>query len=128
MIDSSSSTWCDARTSWSRISAPASSTGSVCFEALDPLNPGSDTTVRRGGSGYDQIAQGEAGLMSLTGSGPDDPEKVRTPIADLLAGMDGAYPFQSTRWTIAGEVGRAQGNHHASIAPYGPFHWADGSV
>jgi CoA-transferase family III len=100
----------------------------LCFEALDPLNPGSDTTVRRGGSGYDQIAQGEAGLMSLTGSGPDDPEKVGTPIADLLAGMDGAYPFQSTRWTIAGEVGRAQGNHHASIAPYGPFHWADGSV
>jgi formyl-CoA transferase len=90
-----------------------------------------------GRAGYDQIAQGEAGLMSITGSGPDDPQKVGTPIADLLAGMYGAYgalaalvergrtgkgtvvrtsllaatvgvhAFQSTRWTVAGEVGRA---------------------
>jgi crotonobetainyl-CoA:carnitine CoA-transferase CaiB-like acyl-CoA transferase len=111
-----------------------------------------------GRAGYDQIAQGEAGLMSITGSGPDDPQKVGTPIADLLAGMYGAYgvlaalvergrtgkgtvvrtsllaatvgvhAFQSTRWTVAGEVGRAQGNHHVSIAPYGLFHCADGFV
>ena len=38
------------------------------------------------------------------------------------------HGFQSTRWTVAGEVGRAQGNHHASIAPYGLFHCADGFV
>ena len=44
-----------------------------------------------GRAGYDQIAQGEAGLMSMTGSGPDDPQKFGTPIADLLAGMYGAY-------------------------------------
>ena len=44
-----------------------------------------------GRAGYDQIAQGEAGLMSLTGSGPDDPQRVGVPIADLLAGMYGAY-------------------------------------
>ncbi|QJY46848.1 CaiB/BaiF CoA transferase family protein [Pseudonocardia broussonetiae] len=111
-----------------------------------------------GRSGYDQIAQGEAGLMSLTGSGPDDPQKLGTPIADLLAGMYGAYGvlaalrerertgagtvvrtsllaavvgvhgFQSTRWTVAGEVGRAQGNHHASISPYGLFRCGDGAV
>jgi crotonobetainyl-CoA:carnitine CoA-transferase CaiB-like acyl-CoA transferase len=111
-----------------------------------------------GRAGYDQIAQGEAGLMSLTGSGPEDPQKVGVPIADLLAGMYGAYgvlaallerertgegtvvrtsllaatigvhAFQGTRWTVAGEVGRAQGNHHASIAPYGLFHCADGTV
>lgn len=42
-------------------------------------------------SGYDQIAQGEAGLMSVTGSNPDEPTKVGVPIADLLAGMNGAY-------------------------------------
>ena len=29
--------------------------------------------------------------MSLTGSGPDDPQRVGVPIADLLAGMYGAY-------------------------------------
>jgi len=111
-----------------------------------------------GRAGYDQIAQGEAGLMSLTGSGPDDPQRMGTPIADLLAGMYGAYgvvaglnerhrtglgtvvrtsllaagvgvhAFQGTRWTVAGEVGRAQGNHHPSIAPYGLFHCRDGSV
>src|SRR5688572_16036657 len=109
-----------------------------------------------GRAGYDQIAQGEAGLMSLTGSGPDDPQRVGVPIADLLSGMYGAYgvlaalherqrtgrgtvvrtsllaavvgvhAFQGTRWTVAGEVGRAQGNHHPSIAPYGLFHCADG--
>lgn len=111
-----------------------------------------------GRAGYDQIAQGEAGLMSLTGSGPQDPQKVGTPISDLLSGMYGAYgvlaallerertgvgqvvrtsllaatvgvhAFQSTRWTVAGQVGRAAGNHHASIAPYGLFRCRDGAV
>ncbi|MCD4524537.1 CaiB/BaiF CoA-transferase family protein [Nocardioides sp. cx-173] len=111
-----------------------------------------------GRAGYDQIAQGEAGLMSLTGSGPDDPQRGGVPIADLLSGMYGAYgvlaalherdrtgrgtvvrtsllasvigvhAFQGTRWTVAGEVGRAQGNHHPSIAPYGLFHCRDGAV
>ena len=111
-----------------------------------------------GRAGYDQIAQGEGGLMSLTGPGPDDPQQVGVPIGDLLAGMYGAYgvlaallerertgrgqvvrtsllaaivgvhAFQGTAWTVAGQVGRAQGNHHPSIAPYGLFHCADGSV
>jgi crotonobetainyl-CoA:carnitine CoA-transferase CaiB-like acyl-CoA transferase len=111
-----------------------------------------------GRAGYDQIAQGEAGLMSLTGSGADDPQRVGVPIADLLSGMYGAYgvlaalnerhrtgrgtvvrtsllasvvgvhAFQGTRWTVAGEVGVAQGNHHPSIAPYGLFHCRDGAV
>ena len=40
-------------------------------------------------SGYDQIAQGEGGLMSITGT--ELPTKVGVPIADLLAGMNGAY-------------------------------------
>src|SRR6266511_4171492 len=44
-----------------------------------------------GRAGYDQIAQGEAGLMSLTGSAADDPQRVGVPIGDLLAGMYGAY-------------------------------------
>jgi crotonobetainyl-CoA:carnitine CoA-transferase CaiB-like acyl-CoA transferase len=111
-----------------------------------------------GRAGYDQIAQGEAGLMSLTGPNPDEPQKVGVPIGDLLAGMYGAYgvlaallerertgrgqvvrtsllaaivgvhAFQGTAWTVAGKVGRAQGNHHPSIAPYGLFTCADGSV
>ncbi|HET7659151.1 MAG TPA: CoA transferase [Oryzihumus sp.] len=111
-----------------------------------------------GRAGYDQIAQGEAGLMSLTGPDPDHPTRVGVPIGDLLAGMYGAYgvvaalhertrtgrgrvvrtsllaaivgvhAFQGTRYTVAGEVGRAQGNHHPSICPYGLFSCADGML
>ncbi|MFP5253045.1 MAG: CaiB/BaiF CoA transferase family protein [Actinomycetes bacterium] len=111
-----------------------------------------------GRAGYDQIAQGEAGLMSLTGPAPDQPTKVGVPIGDLLAGMYGAFgimaalhernttgrgrvvrtsllaalvgvhAFQGTRWTVAGEVPRATGNHHAAIAPYGLFRTADAPV
>ncbi len=111
-----------------------------------------------GRAGYDQIAQGEAGLMSLTGSDPDHPQRVGVPIGDLLAGMYGAYgvgaalhernrtgrgrvvrtsllasivgvhAFQGTRYTVAGEVGRASGNHHPSICPYGLFACADGMI
>lgn len=111
-----------------------------------------------GRSGYDQIAQGEAGLMSLTGSSPHDPQRVGVPIGDLLAGMYGAYgvlaalherestgrgqvvrtsllaaivgahSFEGTRYTVGGEVGHAQGNHHPSLAPYGLFRTADGAI
>lgn len=109
-------------------------------------------------SGYDQILQGEAGLMSLTGAGPDDPQRVGVPIADLLAGIYGAFgtvaallqrgktgqgqtvrtsllaalvgvhAFQGTRATVAGETPQAQGNHHPSIAPYGLFRCHGGHV
>ena len=136
-------------------------------EVLEQLNPRLVTLSisgfghdgpEGGRAGYDQIAQGEGGLMSLTGAGPEDPQRVGVPIGDLLAGMYGAYgvlaallerqrtgrgqvvrtsllaaivgvhAFQGTRWTVAGEVGRAQGNHHPSIAPYGLFHCEGGSV
>jgi len=111
-----------------------------------------------GRAGYDQIAQGEAGLMSLTGPGPEEPTKVGVPIGDLLAGMYGAFgvlaallergrtgrgqvvrtsllaaivgvhAFQGTRYTVAGDVPRAIGNHHPAIAPYGLFHTATAPV
>src|SRR3954470_1841132 len=100
-------------------------------------------------AGYDQIAQGEGGLMSITGT--TQPTKVGVPIADLIAGMNGAFgvlaalherattghgrvvrtsllagmvgvhAFQGTRWTVAGEVPGLAGDHHPSIAPYGMF-------
>lgn len=109
-------------------------------------------------SGYDQILQGEAGLMSLTGSGPEDPQRVGVPIADLLSGIYGAcgvlaallereatgqgkmvrtsllaavvgvHAFQGTRVTVADETPHAQGNHHPSIAPYGLFACRNGHV
>jgi crotonobetainyl-CoA:carnitine CoA-transferase CaiB-like acyl-CoA transferase len=100
-------------------------------------------------AGYDQIAQGEGGLMSMTGT--EQPTKAGVPIADLLAGMNGAFgvlaalhertltgvgrvvrtsllagmigvhAFQGTRWTVAGEVPGLAGSHHPAIAPYGLF-------
>jgi crotonobetainyl-CoA:carnitine CoA-transferase CaiB-like acyl-CoA transferase len=100
-------------------------------------------------AGYDQIAQGEGGLMSMTGT--EQPTKAGVPIADLLAGMNGAFgvlaalhertftgvgrvvrtsllagmigvhAFQGTRWTIGGEVPGLTGSHHPAIAPYGLF-------
>jgi crotonobetainyl-CoA:carnitine CoA-transferase CaiB-like acyl-CoA transferase len=111
-----------------------------------------------GRAGYDQIAQGEAGLMSLTGPSPEDPQRVGVPISDLLAGMYGAYgvlaaviergrtgrgqvvrtsllaavvashALHGTAWTVAGQVGHAQGNHHPSIVPYGLFRCGSGKV
>lgn len=111
-----------------------------------------------GRPGYDQIAQGEAGLMSVTGPSPDEPTRIGVPIGDLLAGLHGAlgvtaalreretngrgrvvrtsllasvvgvHAFQGTAYTVAGQVGRAQGNHHPALAPYGLFHAADGPV
>jgi crotonobetainyl-CoA:carnitine CoA-transferase CaiB-like acyl-CoA transferase len=108
-------------------------------------------------AGYDQIAQGEAGLMSMTGP-PGEPTRVGLPIGDLLAGMYGAFgvlaalldrertgrgtvvrtsllaaivgvhSFQGTRWTVAHQVPEGPGNHHPSIAPYGLFHAADGPI
>jgi crotonobetainyl-CoA:carnitine CoA-transferase CaiB-like acyl-CoA transferase len=44
-----------------------------------------------GRPGCDQIAQGESGLRSLTGSGPDNRQRLGLPIGDLLAGIYGAY-------------------------------------
>ncbi|UBU10603.1 CaiB/BaiF CoA transferase family protein [Nonomuraea gerenzanensis] len=111
-----------------------------------------------GRPGYDQIAQGEAGLMSLTGPSPDEPYRVGASIGDLLAGMYGAYgvaaalherartgrgrvvrtsllaaitgvhAYHGTAWTVGGQVTAAGGNHHASIAPYGAFRCADGML
>ncbi|MEV0197595.1 CoA transferase [Nonomuraea sp. NPDC050691] len=111
-----------------------------------------------GRPGYDQIAQGEAGLMSLTGPSPDEPYRVGASIADLLAGIHGAYgvaaalyerqrtgkgrvvrtsllaavtgvhSYHGTAWTVGGTVPAAGGNHHASITPYGSFRCADGML
>ncbi|QJY48011.1 CaiB/BaiF CoA transferase family protein [Pseudonocardia broussonetiae] len=111
-----------------------------------------------GRAGYDQIAQGEAGLMSLTGPSADRPTRVGLPIGDVLAGLNGAigvlaalaersrtgegavvrtsllaglvgaHAFQGTRWTVAHEVPQPSGNHHPQIAPYGTFRCADGTL
>jgi len=109
-------------------------------------------------SGFDQIIQGEAGLMSITGTPDGPPLRHGLSITDILAGMFGAYgvtaalrerersgrgqlvttsllaaaiavhAHQGTRWTIAGEVPGRSGNHHGLLAPYGAFPCADGWI
>ncbi|MGH9070461.1 MAG: CoA transferase, partial [Acidimicrobiales bacterium] len=108
--------------------------------------------------GYDQIVQGESGLMSLTGEDAEHPLRMGVPIADILTGIFGAYgvvsalhqrertglgqvvtasllassvavhTFQGTRWLLAGEVPVAEGNHHPTVAPYGAFRCRDGMI
>jgi crotonobetainyl-CoA:carnitine CoA-transferase CaiB-like acyl-CoA transferase len=109
-------------------------------------------------SGFDQIIQGEAGLMSITGTKDGPPLRHGLSITDILAGMFGAYgvaaalrerevsgkgqivttsllasaiavhAHQGTRWTIAGEVPGRGGNHHGLLAPYGAFPCSDGWI
>jgi crotonobetainyl-CoA:carnitine CoA-transferase CaiB-like acyl-CoA transferase len=135
--------------------------------ALHELNPGlvivSITGFGHDGPegnrpGYDQIAQGEGGLMSVTGPSPDEPTRSGLPVGDVMAGMYGAYgavaalterartgrgrvvrtsllaavvgahAYYGTRYTVAGEVPAQTGNHHPSICPYGLYRCADGFV
>ena len=137
------------------------------WEELEEMNPRlvylSITGFGEGGPdghrpGFDQIAQGEGGLMSFTGSVGGPPTKVGVPIADMLSGMFGAFgvaaalaereksgrgqkvtssllgsivgihAFQGTRWLLAGEVPEPEGNRHPTIAPYGAYECADGEI
>jgi formyl-CoA transferase len=109
-------------------------------------------------AGYDQIAQGEGGLMALTGDSASGPTRIGVALTDVLAGINGAlgvaaalagraatgrgtvvrtsllaaavsaHTFHGTKWTVAGEVARPTGNHHPQIAPYGSFRCRDGHL
>lgn len=105
--------------------------------------------------GYDQIVQGEAGLMSMTGDRGSGPTKVGLPIADLSAGLFGVigalaalhernstgkghivrtsllsaivglHTFQGARWLVGNEMPTNNGNAHPTVAPYGAYRAAD---
>ena len=107
---------------------------------------------------YDQILQGEGGIMSLTGPADGVPHKVGVPIADLTAGMLASYAvvsalfhrqrtgegqrldtslldgqislltFQAGSYFATGRTPRRMGNRHPSIAPYETFPTADGFI
>jgi len=108
--------------------------------------------------GYDQIAQGMSGLMSLTGTKESGPLRVGLPIGDLLAGAFAAYgivlalferqhsgrgqfvhtsllralvsllSFQAARYLMTGEVPDVVGNHHPIVVPNGTFATSDGLI
>jgi crotonobetainyl-CoA:carnitine CoA-transferase CaiB-like acyl-CoA transferase len=106
--------------------------------------------------GFDQIAQGMGGLMSITGLPGQGPVRVGIPIADLCAGIFCAYgitvaliereksgqgqwvkssllqaqlfmlDFQAARWLMKGEVARQAGNNHPTSIPTGVYKTRDG--
>jgi crotonobetainyl-CoA:carnitine CoA-transferase CaiB-like acyl-CoA transferase len=108
--------------------------------------------------GFDQIAQGMGGLMSITGLPGQGPVRVGIPIADLTAGLFAALgilvallereksgqgqhvttsllqaqifmlDFQGARWLINGEVPKQAGNDHPTSIPTGVFKTADGYI
>jgi formyl-CoA transferase len=106
--------------------------------------------------GFDQIAQGMGGLMSITGLPGQGPVRVGIPIADLCAGIFCAYgiavalierersgkgqwvkssllqaqlfmlDFQAARWLMKGEVAKQAGNNHPTSIPTGVYKTRDG--
>jgi formyl-CoA transferase len=108
--------------------------------------------------GFDQIAQGMGGLMSITGLPGQGPVRVGIPIADLCAGIFCAWgiavaviereksgkgqwvqssllqaqlfmlDFQAARWLMQGEVARQAGNNHPTSIPTGVFRTRDGHL
>ncbi|MBV8590034.1 MAG: CoA transferase [Acetobacteraceae bacterium] len=108
--------------------------------------------------GFDQIAQGMGGLMSITGLPGQGPVRVGIPVADLTAGIftalgiliallereqsgEGQWvqsnllaaqismlDFQAARWLIAKEVPGQAGNNHPTSIPTGVFPTADGHI
>jgi crotonobetainyl-CoA:carnitine CoA-transferase CaiB-like acyl-CoA transferase len=108
--------------------------------------------------GFDQIAQGMGGLMSITGLPGQGPVRVGIPIADLTAGLLAAQgvlmallerevsgegqwvstsllqaqvfmlDFQATRWLMDHEVPPQAGNNHPTSIPTGVFRTSDGHI
>ena len=139
----------------------------IDYEALSAINPrlvyGSISGFGQSGPyrdrpGYDQIAQGMGGLMSITGLAGQGPVRAGIPIADLTAGiflaqgilvallerersgrgqwvqtsllqaMVGMLDFQATRWLVDRKVPPQAGNDHPTGIPTGMFRTRDGHI
>jgi len=132
----------------------------IDYETLSKINPrlvyGSISGFGQDGPyrdrpGYDQIAQGMGGLMSITGLPGQGPVRVGIPVADLTAGiflaqgilvallerersgrgqwvhtsllqaMVTMLDFQASRWLIGQEIPPQAGNDHPTAIPTGVF-------
>src|SRR5262245_25730348 len=108
--------------------------------------------------GFDQVAQGMGGLMSITGLPGQGPVRVGIPVADLTAGIFAAMgvliallereqsgegqwvqtsllqaqiamlDFQAARWLVNKEVPGQAGNDHPTSIPTGVFPTKDGHI
>ncbi len=107
-------------------------------------------------AGYDQIAQGAGGLMSITGFPDGPPVKTGVPVGDIAAGMFTTHAilaalyqrerggsgrlidvslldsvlslltYQAGRLFATGQPPGREGNSHPTIVPYGTFRTEDG--
>lgn len=139
----------------------------IDYETLSRVNPrlvyGSISGFGQDGPyrdrpGYDQIAQGLGGIMSVTGLPGQGPVRAGIPVADLTAGLYLAIgvlaallerersgrgqwvhtsllqamvtmlDFQATRWLMGGEIPPQAGNDHPTNIPTGVFRTADGHI
>ena len=108
--------------------------------------------------GFDQVAQGISGLMSITGEPGGGPMRVGIPLADLSAGLFAAQgillalyerqnsgkgqwvqtsllqsqifmlDFQAARYAMNGEIPRQAGNNHPTSIPTGVFKTRNGYI
>jgi crotonobetainyl-CoA:carnitine CoA-transferase CaiB-like acyl-CoA transferase len=108
--------------------------------------------------GYDLLAQGYGGIMSLTGPASDEPSKVGVGISDVMTGMYAAAAIlaalrhrdrtgegqyidialvdcqiawlinEGTNYLLSGRPPMRRGNQHPNIVPYQVFAVADGHV
>ena len=139
----------------------------IGYEAMRAINPrlvyasisgfGQDGPYRMR-PGFDQIAQGMGGLMSVTGLPGQGPVRAGIPVADLSAGLFAALgimtalleressgegqwvqssllhamismmDFQAARFLVEGEVAKQAGNDHPTVIPTGVFPTADGHI
>jgi formyl-CoA transferase len=139
----------------------------IDYESLRQINPaivygsisgfGQDGPYHRR-PGFDQIAQGMGGLMSITGAPGEGPMRVGIPVADLTAGLfcamgiltallerdvsgEGQWvqtsllqaqifmlDFQAARWLMEQDVAKQAGNNHPTSIPTGVFKTEDGYI
>jgi len=108
--------------------------------------------------GFDQLAQGLSGLMSVTGNPGDGPMRVGAAVADVAAGFLAAMgvltallerevsgqgqwvqsnllqaglallDFQAARYTMSGEVAKQTGNDHPTFMPTSAYQTSDGYI
>jgi len=108
--------------------------------------------------GFDQIAQGMGGLMSITGLPGQGPVRAGIPVADLTAGLFAAngiliallgrehsgqgqwvqtsllqaqiamLDFQAARWLMQHDLPEQAGNNHPTGIPTGVFRTRDGHI
>jgi crotonobetainyl-CoA:carnitine CoA-transferase CaiB-like acyl-CoA transferase len=111
-----------------------------------------------GRAGYDLMAQGMGGFMSLTGLPDGEPTRAGVPVADLITGVYsvvgilaalherertgrgtlvdcalvdtqvGVLANQALNFLVSGVVPQRQGNSHPNIVPYQVFPVADGHI